>query len=271
MTSRRAGTFSSRRGIPPRLSLVLDIEAVTDPALEDLETDRDGKRRFPPPPAHQIVCVGFAFVEDHRVVEWGVLDDDERTQLLKLTRSIATADPRLVTMNGRHYDLPVIAARCLALGVSHPWYYASKNPRYRYSDESHLDLMDQLSDNGAAPRASLDAWARVVGWPGKAITGESAITGRDVPELLASGGVRAVADYCMRDVCQTVAVLLRWELLRGALSEDEFRRAAQALLDRAEADPRTAALAFGVDRARWLLEEPSEEETDADQEGGGTV
>lgn len=251
----------SRKSDPSRPHLVLDLEAVTDPALEDQERDKDGKKRFPPPPAHQIVCTGFAFVEMFCVVEWDVLVDDEQTQLEKLTSSIEASNPCIVTMNGRHYDLPVIAARCLARGVPFPWYYATRAPRYRYSTDSHVDLMDQLSDNGAAPRAGLDVWARLVGWPGK-----GAVTGRNVPALLASGGVSAVADYCMCDIAQTVAVYLRWELLRGVLPVDAYRLAAQDLLDRAEVDPRTAALAFGVDRARWLLDETLNDRRDVDEE-----
>jgi 3'-5' exonuclease len=237
-----------------RLYLVLDLETVTDPALTDLEKDKSGKERFPPPPAQEIVCVGFAFVQDLRVLEWGVLDDDEETQLRRLTASIATADPCLVTMNGRHFDLPVVVARCLARGVAFPWYYATRAPRYRYSHESHLDLMDLLCDYGAGPKASLDAWARLVGWPGK-----QGSDGSSVPALLASGGVLAVADYCMRDVAQTVAVFLRSELLRGHVSLEIYRLAAQALLDKAELDLRTAALVSDVDRRRWLCADEDKE------------
>lgn len=251
-----------RSVVPPPLYLVLDLEAVTDPDLKDQEKDKQGKERFPPPPAHQIVCVGFAFVEDLRVVEWGVLGDEgELVTLQKLTNSIDTADPCIVTMNGRHYDMPVIAARCMRRGVPFPWYYRTRTPRHRYSQESHLDLMDYLADHGAGPRAALDVWARLVGWPGK-----QGADGAGVAALFETGGFSAVADYCMGDICQTVAIFLRAELVRGRISLADYQVAAAALLDHAEADPRTAALAFGVDRPRWLLEEQNDGDVDIDEE-----
>lgn len=232
--------------------LVLDLETVIDPDFKDQERDKAGKSRFPSPPCHQILCAGYAFLESHRVQDWGVLgedgDEDEETILKKLTYSIRQTSPTIVGMNSRGFDLPVIASRALRHGIPFPWYYATKNPRYRYAFTDHLDIMDLLCDHGAAPKASLDVWARLVGFPGKQGT-----DGSDIPLLLASGGVRAVADYCMSDVVQTCALLLRTDLLRGILTLPKYKAAALELLKSSEADIRTAGLVANVDRNRFLL------------------
>jgi hypothetical protein len=228
--------------------LVLDLETIVDPSLKDQEKDKTGKSRFPSPPCHQILCAGYAFLDNYQVQDWGVLDEDEETILRKLAQSIASSSPTIVGMNSRGFDLPVIAARALRHGVPFPWYYATKNPRYRYAFTHHLDMMDLLCDHGASPKASLDVWARLVGFPGKDGT-----DGSDVPLLLATGGVQAVADYCMSDVAQTCAVLLRLDLLRGVLSPAKYKSAAALLLQACEADIRTAGLAAKVDRDRFLL------------------
>jgi len=237
------------------LYLVLDLETLTDPELKDQETDKQNKPRFPSPPCHQIICAGYAFLEDHRVKDWDVLTDSEPEILDKLTSTIREQRPILVTMNGRGFDLPVIASRCVRHAIPHPWYYGSKNARYRYAQTHHLDLQDYLCDHGASPRASLDVWARLIGWPGK--QGES---GAQIPEMLERGGIQLVAHYCLSDIVQTTAVLLRTDLVRGVLDEPEYQGAAEDLLETCEKDERTAGLAAKVDRKRFLLPEPWDQE-----------
>lgn len=168
----------------------------------------------------------------------------------KLIGVVTSLDPVIVTMNGRTFDLPVLAARAFVLGLQFAWYYRTKAPRYRYTLDDTYDVMDYLSDHGAAPKASVDVWARACGWPGKGET-----TGASVQEMWDRGEVGAICDYCLGDICHETAIFLRAEYLRGALSLAGYRRAAGRLLDKAESDPRTAALAFGCDRARFLIDE----------------
>jgi predicted PolB exonuclease-like 3'-5' exonuclease len=240
--------------------LVLDLETVLDkslpaPKLTDGEREKGKKEPFPSPPLHQVVCAGWAVLDDrYWVEEWGAMGEKGEPEVAILSRLvgvITSLDPVIVTFNGRGFDLPVVASRAYVHGIPFGWYYKTKfGARYRYSLTDTYDLMDFLADYGAAPKAGLDVWAQAAGWPGKGTT-----TGNDVQEMWELGAVQAICDYCMGDVCQTIAVLLRAELLRGALSEREYRRAADRLLEKAEGDVRTAALAFGCDRARFLLDE----------------
>lgn len=253
------------------LHLVVDLETVTDPVFSDLEgLDDRGRPKFLPPPCHRVVCAGYAWLDDYRVVGWGVLGDQsgdrEEDILRNLVSPLTEARPVLVGANTRRFDLPVIASRCMRHGIPLPWYYQprgrgrSLDPRYRYSDAAHLDLMDVLSDHGAAPMASLDVWARLCGLPGKMGAG-----GGEVAELFAMpGGRAAVADYCMRDVALTAGVFLRSELLRGRVSLEDYREAAADLLSWCERDLRTAALAARTDRDRFLLAPVSDPEAALD-------
>ena len=58
--------------------------------------------------------------------------------------------PRLVTYNGRSFDLPVLRYRAMLHGVSAPWLYQSggryNSYLYWYDTKWHCDLMDVLSD-----------------------------------------------------------------------------------------------------------------------------
>lgn len=247
----KGNTVKRKTSLPP-LHFVLDLETILDPQFPLGDRDKDGKKRFPPPPCHRIVCIGYAWLEDYRLVDWGVLNEGEEPEegmLRKLTHSISQSSPTIVGMNSRGFDLPVIGSRCMRYGIPWPWYYDDPKVRYRYSDVGHMDVMDQLSDFGAAPRSSLDVWARLCGLPGK---GE--ISGEDVAEMIAKGRLEGVADYCLSDVMQTAAVFLRSELVRGHISLSEYRGAAVDLLTDLEGDLRTAGIVANTDRARFLLD-----------------
>jgi predicted PolB exonuclease-like 3'-5' exonuclease len=121
----------------------------------------------------------------------------------------------LVTFNGRRFDVPVLVARCMRLGIPWPWYWREKSARIRYNSDGHLDLSDELTDFGATPPCGLDAWSRMIGLPGK--TGD----GASVEGLAAAGEWERIGRYCAQDVRLTGALLLRWLLVRGRVSPDE--------------------------------------------------
>ena len=77
---------------------------------------------------------------------------------------------------------------------------------------------------------SLSALAQLVGMPGK-----MDVDGSKVESMFAHGRYAEIRDYCLHDVVQTTFVFLRTELLRGRLTQDEYRVRAQSLWT----DPRT--------------------------------
>lgn len=240
----------------PQSYLVLDIETAIDPELPLLEPgDGDG---LPPPPHHQVFCVGVMWLgPDHAVRKLGVLGEGkpEGEMLVDLTRFLDKHRPTLVTYNGRGFDMPVIAARCLRHGVPFGYYYQGRDVRYRFSPEGHLDLMDFISDFGAAKRSRLDVMARLCGMPGKV-----GVAGKDVGPLIHAGRLSEVGDYCLCDVVQTSAIFLRLQLLRGELDRAGYLTSMRSLLKTALDEPRVAALTGLWDSARLLLDEPLEPE-----------
>lgn len=241
--------------------LVLDLETVLDlslPAPPEASADekKAGKKApFPPPPLHRVICAGWAILDSaYCVEEWGVMGDKDESELIIVSRLIGvidSLDPVIVTMGGRQFDLPVLAARAFVYGLSFAWYYRTKyGARYRYSLADTFDVQDYLSDHGAAPRSTVHIWSNACGWPGK----PEGVSGSSVEEMVSAGKLEAVYRYCLGDVCEETAIFLRTELLRGAIGLDTYRTAATCLLEKAEGDPRTAALAFAVDRARFLCD-----------------
>ncbi len=231
--------------------VVLDLETIPDPRLPPWD-----KEEFPPAPYHQVVVAGILVLKDGAVAKLDVVQgDDEATILRNLTGGISRM--RGVTVcgwNSRGFDLPVVVARCLAHGIPWPWYYQTKGARYRFSDDGHLDVKDALSDFGAGRPSSLDTVARSIGLPGKI----GGLDGSHVAERIAAGELPAVQAYCLQDVVQTAAVLLRYWLVSGVTTEDGYTHAMGLLLDAAQADERTRPVVDACDRARLLLTRAAE-------------
>lgn len=229
--------------------LVIDIETILDPELPIEESSE--VERLPAPPHHKVVVVGALWLdEDHLPRKLGVLGElkDEPEILRDFAKFIDDRRPTIVTWNGRCFDMPVIAARCLRHGVTLRHYYSSRDVRYRFSPEGHLDLMDFLADFGAAKSSRLDVVAKLIGMPGKV-----GVAGKDVGPLVHAGKLQEVRNYCLCDVVQTAAVFLRVELLRGELGRENYASAMRALISAIREDPRVSAVATGLDENRLLL------------------
>ncbi|MGE0549602.1 MAG: ribonuclease H-like domain-containing protein [Kofleriaceae bacterium] len=243
--------------------LILDIETIPDierwsrPSLipgAPGSTDAP----FPPTWAHRIIVIGCLWLDHgYRLKRLGVIgeaatsagtaDERERGLLEDFSRFVGRARPVLVTYNGRSFDLPVIALRSLCHGVPLGWYYREQNVRYRFSEQGHLDLCDWLADHGATRSGSLDAIARLIGLPGKI-----GVDGSQVEGLYMAGQLESVQRYCLADVAQTALLFLRFRLLQGQLSPEDYREATQALIDALAADGRVSEVLDQVQREHLL-------------------
>jgi predicted PolB exonuclease-like 3'-5' exonuclease len=234
--------------------LVLDIETVPDLTLwTSPETPLGQERPFPPTYAHRVIVVGFMWLDrNYRLRELGLIGPrsptagDERSILDEFSRFVDQHRPSLVTYNGRTFDLPVLALRSLHCGVPMGWYYQG-GLRYRYSERGHIDLCDWLADHGAARSSSLDALARLIGLPGKI-----GVDGSQIEGLHRAGHSEQIENYCLADVAQTALLFLRFRLLQGVLSRDEYRAVVTELTSALCADARLSGLTRAIDGERLL-------------------
>lgn len=208
--------------------------------------------RLPAPAHHQIVTIGGLWIDSHGMPRrLGIVGDmgDEAGILADFAKLLEERRPALVTYNGRSFDLPVIAMRCLRYGIPLAYYYQSRDVRYRFSPDGHLDLMDFISDFGAAKVSKLDIIAKLCGMPGKV-----GVDGKDVGPLVHAGRIQEVRNYCLCDVVQTAAVYYRVQLLRGQLTRDDYLRSVEALLTMIREDERLQPVAEGMNVARLMLQ-----------------
>jgi predicted PolB exonuclease-like 3'-5' exonuclease len=241
--------------IPKKHLFVFDIETVADvdagrrflslPDASDAEVVEamtayhleitDGRNDFLRQPFWRVVAISYAQCNVERaeaaqtqvpgqvrytltrVGSGGEVKSDERELVEGFFHYIDQAQPRLVSFNGRGFDLPVLKYRAMVHGLSAPRFFDASNKwenyTQRYADAYHTDLLEVLSDFGASARVRMDEVCRVLGLPGKLET-----KGEDVAALHAAGDVQAIRDYCEMDVLNTYLLFLRWELLRGTIS-----------------------------------------------------
>ncbi|HUB05447.1 MAG TPA: 3'-5' exonuclease [Myxococcales bacterium] len=224
--------------------LVFDIETVPDPDLLANETAmRPEREGIPKIPFNQVILAGAATLAE--------LPDDsyrfERLEILGGTEADILArfwklaeDKKLVSFNGRSFDLPVLEARSLRHGLALPWYFATDS--VREDKTRHLDLLDFLSNGEPRNRARLDEYCKLVGLPGK-----MGIDGGQVASLFAQARYEELSAYCAMDVLQTLGLFLRVQRLRGAVEPTAF---AETLRGVRAAIEQRAADGAGLERER---------------------
>jgi predicted PolB exonuclease-like 3'-5' exonuclease len=227
--------------------LILDIETIPDPELPRL----DDSDKVPPPPFNKIVTLGCMLLDDFVPRKIGCVGEgkDEAHVLGDFAGWLDRTKPTVVTWNGRGFDMPVITSRALKHGIPMPWWFRDRNTRYRYTPEGHFDLMDFLADFGAAKSARLDAYAKLVGFPGKV-----GVDGSQVAPMVHAGRIDEVNAYCLCDVAQTAAIFLRVELLRGTYDRERYTELASGFLAFVDEQPRLEPVAKAIDRPRFLLQ-----------------
>jgi predicted PolB exonuclease-like 3'-5' exonuclease len=214
--------------------LVLDIETVLDP---DLVPENWDPERFPKPAWHRIVAISFVEIEIDRTGPGGDEDYrmrtcrsggepgwDEARLLRAFWRFFEAGHYRVVTWNGRSFDIPTILLRSMRHGIAAPSWFrrGSRWSGYghRYATDWHTDLMEVLADFGASQRLTLDEAAALVGAPGK--LGEH---GANVAALMHAGEVSRVRDYCETDCLNLTILYLQWAHLSGKTGAHAYEAA----------------------------------------------
>ena len=200
----------------------------------------NGKNDFPRQPFHRVVAISFLTAEIHRDEEHesfvlrelrsgGREDASERDLLMGFFQHLERIKPRLVTFNGRSFDLPVLKYRAMTHGIAASWLHQAGDKwnhyGHRYSADWHCDLVEVLSDYGASARVRLNEVCSVFGLPGKMET-----EGADVAELFDAGQLSAIRDYCELDVLNTYLVYLRYMLHTARITLEAHDQAIDEVL-----------------------------------------
>lgn len=120
---------------------------------------------------------------------------------------------KLVTFNGRQFDLPLLEMAAFRYGFpAKDYFYRGRN---RFNGD--LDLMDWMSNYGACRIAGgLDLLAKLIGKPGK-----MDVSGDQVFAMYQAGKYQEINEYCMFDTLDTYFVFLRTRVLTGDITPEQ--------------------------------------------------
>ncbi len=205
----------------------IDKKALSELAFTR-QTEASGSS-FLPVCFHEVVAISAVMSDSFgRFRSVNTIEGTNEEEIIrKFIRFIEAHNPRLVSFNGRGFDLPMIMARALKYNISAPSYFCVNdrengkdkwtNYRSRYDGVFHLDLLDHIGDFGAVRGLKLDTLCASVGLPGK-----YDVHGDQVLELYYAGERDKIDEYCESDVLNTYWLFLKYELLRGNLTIEDY-------------------------------------------------
>jgi len=152
---------------------------------------------------------------------------DECEKIAKFLKFINDKKPRLVSFNGRGFDLPMLMIRAMRYNIACPAYFEDNNKpagidkwnnyRARNAMKFHTDLMDQISEYRSVGGLNLNSLCKSLKIPGK-----YDVAGDDVMGLYYDGRQDKIDEYCESDVLNTYWLMLKYELLKGNLTRDDY-------------------------------------------------
>jgi len=203
---------------------------VSDQAVVDLASQRRRQATgsdFLPAHVQRVVAISCVMRSDEGVRAWslGTAQDAERDIVQRFFDGIEKYTPQLVSWNGATFDLPVLHYRAFFHGIAGCCYWdvGDNNREFKYNNylarfhTRHIDLMDMLAGYNNRAWAPLDEIARLAGLPGKL-----GMEGAEVYPAYLRGEIGAIRDYCETDVANTYLLFLRFQLIRGVITSDEY-------------------------------------------------
>jgi predicted PolB exonuclease-like 3'-5' exonuclease len=194
----------------------------------ELQEEKSGNS-FLPIPFHKVVSICAVITDDYgRFEKVSCIEGKDEKELIEnFLNFINSKNPKLVSFNGRVFDMPMLLVRAMKYSVSAPAYFEVENRalnkskwdnyRYRYSDRFHVDLMDHIGEFGAVRGLKLDLLCSMMGIPGK-----YDVSGDQVLELYYKDELQKINEYCQSDVLNTYWLYLRYELLKGNILKEDY-------------------------------------------------
>ncbi|MFZ4076345.1 MAG: 3'-5' exonuclease [Legionellaceae bacterium] len=208
-------------------------DAETASALFALRREQTG-HEFLPHYLQKIIAISLVMVQKSNIKVWSLGDEtsSEAELIQRFFNGLDKHTPTLVSWNGSGFDLPVLHYRALFHGIEAKtyWEVGENQQAFRWNNYlnryhyRHLDLMDVLAAYQNKAVAKLDDIATILGFPGK-----MGMNGARVFEAYTAGNIEEIRNYCETDVLNTYCVYLRFERMRGILSQTDYEERIKAL------------------------------------------
>lgn len=217
-------------------------------AMQQLTRQKKG-HDFLPLHLHQIVAISVVLKSRDQIKVWslGHENANEAEIIQRFFDGIKQFSPTLVSWNGSGFDLPVLHYRALLhkVNANHYWELGDQISEFKWNNYinryhyRHTDVMDILACYQAKASAPLTEIATMLGYPGK-----MGMDGSKVWSTFKKGDIKAIRDYCETDVLNTYLVYLRFEQMRGKLTQENLAEEEQMILNLLESSTEAHLLEF---------------------------
>ena len=185
---------------------------------------------------HRVLVISCALRTDEGMRIWSVgnAEDGEASIIQRFFDGIERYTPQLVSWNGGGFDLPVLHYRGLIHGIraARYWDQGEDDRDFKWNNyisryhARHTDLMDLLAMYQPRANAPLDDMAKLCGFPGKL-----GMDGSQVWDAYQRGALDEIRNYCETDVANTYLVFLRFQLMRGLMTQTHYDAEIKVLRD----------------------------------------
>lgn len=210
----------------------------------------DGKNSFLRQPFHQIITISFLEAKIERdfngqesyiitdIRSGGDLFSSEADLVKGFFSHLKKHFSRLVSFNGKNFDMPVLKYAAMKNDVEASWLYKSgdkwNNYNQRYSLDWHCDLAEAFSDFGASAKVKMNELCAAFGLPGKI-----GVDGSQVMQMFDDGKLQEIRNYCETDVINTYLLYLVYQHHNGSLSKNNFIKSKENLREFLEKNAET--------------------------------
>jgi len=227
----------------------LSDKEVAEVMLSRRRQETDGASDFIRLHLHKVVAISVLLSTNEEIKVWslGDIDSDEAEIVKRFFEGIERYTPRIVSWNGRGFDLPVLHYRALLHGVqaARYWETGDDDQSFRWNNylsryhNRHTDLMDIVAGYEFRAVAPLDQIAVMLGFPGKL-----GMSGDRVWDTYLAGDIESIRNYCETDVLNTYLVYLRFDLMRGNLTKADYDSECDRVRAMLEVDSKPYLLEF---------------------------
>ena len=218
---------------------IFDCESILDTALirkiyaldgDDLAISKEAMAlnleqnatTFMPLAFHQIISICAVLCDSFgNFIKVNKIDgQNEKEMIENFFKFIENYEPRLVSFNGKNYDMPLLVLRALKYNINAAAYLDASdkwnNYKTRFSEIKHCDLLESLAGSFARGMR-LDTICVMAGLPGK-----FDVHGDEVLELFYQNKLEKIHEYCESDVLNTFMLFLKYELIKGNLTRQDY-------------------------------------------------
>lgn len=143
-------------------------EEITKIYIEKYKEENNSE--FLPLPFHMIISICAVICDEFgKIIKINKIDgDDEYLMIKNFFDFINKYQPRLVSFNGKNYDMPLLVLRALKYNIKANSYLDTSdkwnNYKTRFNEQKHCDLFESL---GATRGIKLDLICAMLDLPGK--------------------------------------------------------------------------------------------------------